>query len=124
MQQKLATRASPQMKIDVVENETGYELLANLPGVKKGEIAVEIDREAGLIKISAHRVAREHSDDERWHRRERIDTTVARSLTLPRDIHFDGITSRLDNGVLHVQMRKVGAAAGAPAPTRQRITVA
>jgi HSP20 family protein len=124
VQQKLATRASPQMKIDVVENETGYELLANLPGVKKGEIAVEVDREAGLIKISAHRVARERSDDERWHRRERIDTTVARSLTLPRDINFDGITSRLDSGVLHVQMRKVGAAAGAPAPTRQRITVA
>ena len=121
MQQKLATRASPQMQIDVVENETGYTLSANLPGVKKGEIAVEIDREAGLIKISAHRVARERSGDERWHRRERIETTVARSLTLPRGINYDGITSRLDDGVLHVQMSKAGA--GTPAPTRQRITV-
>ena len=94
-----------------------------LPGVKKGEIAVEIDREAGLIKISAHRVARERSGDERWHRRERIETTVARSLTLPRGINYDGITSRLDDGVLHVQMNKVGVVAGTPAPTRERITV-
>ena len=71
MQQKLAARALPQMQVDVVENDKGYTLSANLPGVKKSEIAIDVDREAGTIRISAHRIARERSDDERWHRRER-----------------------------------------------------
>ena len=122
MQQKLAARALPQMQVDVVENDKGYTLSANLPGVKKSEIAIDVDREAGTIRISAHRIARERSDDERWHRRERFESSVVRTLTLPRNVNYEGIAANLDNGVLCVQLSKQAAGAAAAA-TSQRIAV-
>ena len=86
---------------------------ANLPGVKKENIGVELSRsETGdnLLTISAHRVARERSEDPtRWHRRERVDSTVKRTLTLPANVDLGGVSSRLENGVLHISMRKLPA---------------
>lgn len=62
-------------------------------------------------RAQAHRVARERSDDERYHRRERVESTVCRTMSLPRGISYEGITSRLENGVLHVRSEAAAAAA-------------
>lgn len=97
----------------LAESKNEWDMQANLPGVKKENISVEVSRtDAGdnLLTITAHRVARERSEDPTlWHRRERVDSTVKRTLTLPANVDLGGVSSRLENGVLHVTMRKMPA---------------
>ena len=96
------------------ESDTDYELTANLPGVKKENISIETSRaETGdaQLCITATRVARERSDEpETWHRRERVDSTVRRTLNLPANVDLAGVASRYEHGVLHITMRKVPSA--------------
>ena len=95
------------------ESDTVYEVLASLPGVKKENISVEVSRsDSGdnLLTITATRVARERTEDPTlWHRRERVDSTVKRTLTLPANANPGAISSRLENGVLHITLCKMPA---------------
>lgn len=95
------------------ESDTEYEVSANLPGVKKESITIETSRaDSGVaqLSITAERVARERSDEpETWHRKERVQSCVRRTLALPANVDLAGISSRLEHGVLHICMRKVPA---------------
>ena len=110
----LATNTTPMMAVDVRESETSYAIDANLPGFKRSNISVEVSPAPSgghYLTISAHRVARELSDDpaRRWHRRERVESNISRTLALPANLDLARITSRLDIGVLHIAMPKLPA---------------
>jgi len=110
----LAANTMPQMAVDINESESGYTIDANLPGFKKENITVEITPApsgGNLLTVSAHRVARELSDDpaRRWHRRERVESSIARTMTLPANLDLTGVNSKLEHGVLRVTLPKLPA---------------
>ena len=110
----LAASTQPMMAVDVTEREGAYLVEASLPGFKRDNINVELTPAPSgghLLTISAHRIAREISDDpaRRWHRRERVESNLSRTLTLPANLDLTGVSSKLEAGVLHVNLPKLPA---------------
>lgn len=87
-----------QMPVDIVENEDGYELRADLPGFSKEEIELEV-RGRGL-KISATRSSEE--SEGKYLKHERSWGKVERVITFPTDLDPESTAASLENGVLKV----------------------
>ena len=103
-----ATEA-PQMRVDVKENTDGYEVHAELPGMKKEDIHVHID--GPVVSISAERKQeKEVRDGERVLRTERYFGKVSRSFQLGQDIDEARAQARFADGVLELTLPKKVAA--------------
>ena len=79
----MAYEPTPMMRVDVTEGETAYTVKAEIPGMKKEDIAVSI--EGNSVSITAE-VKREKDvkEGEKTVRSERYYGSVARMLTLPK----------------------------------------
>jgi len=95
----------PMMRIDVTENERGYVVKAELPGVAKEDIAVSV--EGGEVSISAEvKHEKETKEGDKVLRTERYYGSVARSFTLPADVDSEKAEAKFDNGVLTLTLPK------------------
>jgi HSP20 family protein len=95
----------PTMRLDLTENDTGYVVKAEIPGVKKEDISVSL--EGGMVSIAAE-VKREKEDKEgdKVLRSERYYGMVSRSFTLPADIDMAKAVAAYDGGVLTLTLPK------------------
>jgi HSP20 family protein len=90
-------------KIDVQETENQYVLEAELPGVKKEEISLELDD--GMLSISVERVENVEEEKKHYIHKERRYSSMRRSINLS-DAKADGIKAKLEDGVLKVTVEK------------------
>ncbi|MFB1011472.1 MAG: Hsp20/alpha crystallin family protein [Thiopseudomonas sp.] len=94
--------ALPQsIRLDVQEDEQGYHVQAELPGVKKEDIHVDID--GAIITIKAE--IRQHdsrTEGSRSLRSERYYGSVARRFELPTEIDLERAEARYEEGLLHL----------------------
>lgn len=99
------------IKVDVKENDKGYVVNAEIPGVKKEDINVAI--EGNQVTIAAE-VKRENDqkDGERVLRTERYYGSVYRSFTLPVELDEQASEAKYENGLLELKLAKKPAAAG------------
>ena len=100
---------APAMKIDVREQESGYLVHAEIPGVKKEDIHVAVD--GPVVSISAER--RDEKDvreGERLLRSERYVGKISRSFQLAQEIDEAQVTARYAEGVLELSLPKKVAA--------------
>ncbi len=100
-----------QIRMDVTENEAGYVVHAEIPGVRKEDINVAI--EGNQVTLGAE-IKREYDvkDGERVLRTERSYGSAYRSFTLPADLDEQKSTARYENGILELQLAKKPAVAG------------
>lgn len=99
----------PSVKIDVKTQDNGYLVHAELPGVKKEDIHVNID--GSVVSISAERKQeKEVKEGERVLRTERYFGKVARSFDLGTDIDEAAATAKYTDGVLELTLPKKTAA--------------
>ena len=98
-------------RIDVLEQNGEFKVLAELPGVKKEDIKVQIDGDQ--VSISAEtRAEREAKDGERVLHSERFYGKVARTFTLGAELDESRTVARFENGVLELTLpRKQSVAA-------------
>ncbi|MBY0340274.1 MAG: Hsp20/alpha crystallin family protein [Rhodocyclaceae bacterium] len=100
----------PSVKIDVKTQDNGYLVHAELPGVKKEDIHVNID--GSVVSISAERKQeKEVKEGERVLRTERYFGKVARSFDLGTDIDEAAAVAKYTDGVLELTLPKKTAAA-------------
>lgn len=99
---------APTIKIDVKEKGGDYLVHAELPGIKKDDIHVNID--GALVSISAER-EKEVREGERVLRSERYFGKVSRSFQLGQDIDEDKSSAKFNDGVLELTLPKKSAAA-------------
>jgi len=94
-----------QIKMDVKEQEGAYVVHAEIPGVNKDDIHVDID--GSQVSITAE-VKREQDvkDGERVLRSERYRGQVARSFQLAQDIDEAQASAAFSNGVLTLTLPK------------------
>jgi HSP20 family protein len=105
-------RATPQgIRLDVAENDKGYVVQAELPGVPKDEIHVAVEGNQVTIAAEVKR-ALEPSDGARVLRTERYYGNVYRSFTLPLELDETASQARYENGVLELRLVKKPAVAG------------
>lgn len=99
------------IKVDVTENDKGYVIHAEIPGVRKEDIQVTI--EANQVTIGAEvKRETERKDGERSLLTERYAGAVYRSFTLPADLDEQASEAKYENGVLELKLAKKAVVAG------------
>ena len=94
---------SGHMKVDISENEKEYILEAELPGVKKDEINLEVNDDRLTIAVSRDEKTEEKKDN--YLRRERRTSSMVRSFSL-ENVAGDKITAKHENGILTLVLPK------------------
>jgi HSP20 family protein len=98
------------MKIDVAEHNGDYKVVAELPGVKKEDIKVNI--EGDEVSITAEtRLEKETKDGERLLHSERYVGKVARAFRLAQEIDESRASAKYSDGVLELTLPKKATAA-------------
>ncbi len=90
-------------KLDVEEKDKEYVIEAELPGVKKEEVSLEINE--GHLRISIKREETIDEEKRNFVHKERRYSSMTRSLYL-KDAKSEDIKAKLDNGVLYITVPK------------------
>lgn len=99
---------APTIKIDVKEQEKAFVVHAEMPGIRKEDIHVNI--EGGVISITAERKQeKEVKEGERVLRTERYFGKVSRSFQLGQDIDDAAAGAKFSDGVLELTLPKKAA---------------
>ena len=96
--------AERPMHVDVLEENDKFVLEAELPGVKKEDIVLEINNDALSISTSVNEEKEEKHEG--YICRERRKGTMARRFSL-EGIDIDGISASYENGILTVLLPKL-----------------
>jgi len=101
---------SLRLKVEVTEKNGGYQVTADLPGVKKEDIHVDIDG-AQLTLAAEVKREKEAAEGERVLHSERVFGKVSRSFTLPQEVDEAKAEAKFRDGVLELTLPKKAAAA-------------
>ncbi len=91
-------------KVDVRESEKEFVIHAELPGLTKEHVNVELDK--GVLTISGERKFEKKDEQEQFHRIERSYGKFQRSFAVPEGLDPNTIQATFNNGVLEVTMPK------------------
>ena len=90
--------------VDLYEKDDHYVIKAELPGVDKDDIKVDLkDR---VLTLSGERAYDNEVKEENYYRRERSYGKFQRVFTLPADVDSDKISAEFKEGVLRVEVPK------------------
>jgi len=102
--------AQGRMKVEVTEANGAYKVQAELPGVKKEDIRVNIDGDQ--VSITAEtRVERDVKEGERVLHSERYFGKVSRAFRLAQEVDESKAVAKYNDGVLELTLPKKAAAA-------------
>ncbi|MFQ6619602.1 hypothetical protein Gotur_001372 [Gossypium turneri] len=93
-------------RVDWKETPEAYVFKADLPGLKKEEVKVEVE-EGRVLQISGERSKEQEEKNDKWHRVERRSGKFLRRFTLPETAKMDQVKASMENGVLTVTVPKV-----------------
>ncbi|XP_073141455.1 17.3 kDa class I heat shock protein-like [Henckelia pumila] len=92
-------------RIDWKETPEAHVFKADLPGLKKAEVKVEVE-EGGVLQISGERSREQEEKNDKWHRVERSSGKFLRRFRLPEGAKLEEIKAAMENGVLTVTVPK------------------
>ena len=90
--------------VDVTETETEFLLSADMPGLDKKDISVDIHD--GVITIKGERAIDNEKTSDGYRIRERQLGSFNRSFRLPDNVNEDKVAAKFKNGVLTVTLPK------------------
>jgi HSP20 family protein len=103
--------SEPQaIRVDVKESPEAYTVSAEIPGVKKDEIHVEV--EGNEVTISAETRREDSKDGEKLLRVERYYGKSVRRFALAQDLDDTRAQARFADGVLELTLPKKAAVSG------------
>ncbi len=93
------------IRMDVSEKENAYIVHADMPGLKKEDIKIEID--GNEVSISAEtKNEKDLKDGDRVLRSERYYGKVSRSFSLAQEVDEAAASAKYENGVLELALPK------------------
>jgi len=90
--------------VDVSEDADGIEITAELPGLKKDDVNIQI--EDNVLTISGEKRLEKEQTDRNFHRLERRYGSFYRAIALPHGVATESADARFEDGVLHVRLPK------------------
>ena len=103
--------------VDVTETAEELLLTAELPGLTRDDVELEVENNVLTLRGEKAEIRREGDDAPKYHLWERRYGAFQRSFTLPRTVKPEEIEAEFENGVLHVRLPK------APEAQTRRIAI-
>lgn len=94
--------------VDIIENDLGIVIRAELPGIDPKDVSVTIDD--NILTLRGERHVEEEAKKENFHRMERAYGVFARSFTLPAHVDASKVTAEFKDGLLTVKLPRSDAA--------------
>lgn len=95
---------SQQFKVDIYEKDNSFFIDAELPGVKKDDISVDV--KGKTITLSAERESDNDIKEEHNYRRERKYGKCTRTFNLPFELSDEKVKATYKNGILGLEIEK------------------
>ena len=92
-------------RINVEEMDSGFEITAEVPGMKKEEIDIEVRDD--VLTIKGERKLENEVADKNYHICERSYGTFQRAFTLPENVNTDDIEAEYMDGILRLVLPKI-----------------
>ncbi|VFQ81175.1 unnamed protein product [Cuscuta campestris] len=99
------TSAFANARIDWKETPESHVFKADLPGLKKEEVKVEVE-EGRILQISGERRSEKEEKSDKWHRVERSSGKFLRRFRLPENAKLEQVKASMEDGVLTVTVPK------------------
>ncbi|ORY14725.1 HSP20-like chaperone, partial [Neocallimastix californiae] len=97
-------------KINLSEDENNYYIHADLPGMNKDQVKMELSDDNHILTISDDNKTSENCNQGNTKKYSKIEChygKFSRSFTLPENADINKIQARLENGVLEVHLPKL-----------------
>lgn len=91
-------------KVDVSETDKEFEVQVHVPGVKKEEISIDLDK--NQLTISGERKLDNEKSERNYHSVESYYGSFRRSFRLPESVNQDKIDAAYADGILTVKLPK------------------
>lgn len=99
--------ANLSVKLDILENDSAYEVIVELAGINKENVKILVKDEE-ILEIKAIKIKPEFSDDnKKFVHRERSFGEVIRTVSFPKQIDKDVISAKWENGELLITVPKL-----------------
>ncbi len=92
-------------RVDVLENEKQFEVHMALPGLKKEEISIAVEK--NVLTISGERKKADETKEVKFHTKENFYGKFSRSFTLPEHTDKENLEAELNDGILKIQIPKL-----------------
>lgn len=90
--------------VNVLEKEDLFLIEMSIPGFKKEEVSIEVDKD--LLTISSEVIEKKEETVEQFNRREFSKQSFKRSFNLPETVNQDKIDAAYENGILTISLPK------------------
>ena len=94
--------------VDIYETDDALVLTAEMPGISKDEVGIEIHENTLTLKGQRPHEAEVH--DDRYHRRERAYGAFQRSFVLPTTVDHEKVQATYRDGILELRLPKLESA--------------
>ncbi|KAL2347175.1 hypothetical protein Fmac_001175 [Flemingia macrophylla] len=92
-------------RVDWKETPEAHVFKADVPGLKKEHVKVEIEDD-NILQISGERNVEKEDKNDKWHHVERSSGKFLRRFRLPENAEVDQVKASIENGVLTVTVPK------------------
>ncbi len=93
-----------QPRVDIIDEKDAVIVSAELPGVDKNNISIELENR--VLTLSAEKKSELKEEKDGFYRSERVYGTFQRSFRVPEVVNPDEISADYSNGVLKVTLPK------------------
>ncbi|TFF98772.1 MAG: Hsp20/alpha crystallin family protein [Promethearchaeota archaeon] len=94
-------------KVDIKEMDGHYEIIAEVPGLEKEDVNIEINKDVLTIKSEKETKKEEKDDEGNYIYKERSYTAFQRQFRLPENANVENIDAKMDKGLLTIKLDKI-----------------
>lgn len=91
-------------RVDVLEKQTQFEVHLALPGLKKEDINISIEK--NTMTVSGERKMKSENKEDKFHMVENFYGKFSRSFTLPENVEVSKIEGSFEDGMLTITLPK------------------
>lgn len=90
--------------VNISENNDAYELEFNVPGRKKEDFKITVDKD--ILSVSFEKKEESKEEDKKFIKKEFVTQSFKRSFTLDEKINADEIDAKYEDGLLRLSLPK------------------